>query len=112
MLTYKKTIAEKHNIDLLAGYSTQKATSEDAKISASNYPDDEVAWFNAASTKVGSGNREAWSMISYLGRLNYDFDGKYLLSLSFRRDGCSRFGTNSKWANFPSVSAGWIISVI
>lgn len=110
MLTYKKTFAEKHNIDLLAGYSTQKATSENAKISASNYPDDEVAWFNAASTKVGSGNREAWSMISYLGRLNYDFNEKYLLSLSFRRDGCSRFGANSKWANFPSISAGWIVS--
>ena len=49
-------------------------------------------------------------MISYLARANYDYMGKYLLSVSFRRDGCSRFGLNAKWANFPSVSAGWIAS--
>ncbi|MDR2919767.1 MAG: TonB-dependent receptor [Tannerella sp.] len=118
-LTYKKTIAEKHNIDLLAGYTTQKSWEDQARISASNYPDDEVAWWGAASTKVGdlgtdvnnpNSFRREWSMISYLGRVNYDYDGKYLLSLSLRRDGCSRFGPDSKWANFPSVSAGWIIS--
>jgi TonB-linked SusC/RagA family outer membrane protein len=110
MLTYNKTIAGKHNINVLAGYTTQKAYDENARINASNYPDDEVAWFNAASTKVGEGSKGAWAMISYLGRLNYDYMGKYLLSVSFRRDGCSRFGPDSKWANFPSVSAGWIVS--
>lgn len=110
MLTYSKVFAEKHNVDLLVGYSTQKTTSENAKINASDYPDDEVGWFNAATTKVGSGNRSAWSMISYLARANYDYMGKYLLSVSFRRDGCSRFGSGAKWANFPSVSAGWIAS--
>lgn len=110
MLTYNKTFAEKHNVDLLVGYSTQKTTSENAKIKASDYPDDEVGWFNAATTKVGEGDRNSWAMISYLARANYDYMGKYLLSVSFRRDGCSRFGTNAKWANFPSVSAGWIAS--
>lgn len=110
MLTYNKTFADKHNVDLLLGYSTQKTTSENASISASDYPDDEVGWFNAATTKVGSGDRSEWAMISYLARANYDYMGKYLLSVSFRRDGCSRFGLNAKWANFPSVSAGWIAS--
>lgn len=110
MLTYNKVFAEKHNVDLLVGYSTQKTTKENAKINASDYPDDEVGWFNAATTKVGEGNRSAWSMISYLARANYDYMGKYLLSVSFRRDGCSRFGSGAKWANFPSVSAGWIAS--
>ena len=110
MLTYNKTFADKHNVDLLLGYSTQKTTSENAKINASDYPDDEVGWFNAATTKVGEGDRSSWAMISYLARANYDYMGKYLLSVSFRRDGCSRFGMNAKWANFPSVSAGWIAS--
>lgn len=117
-LTYQKTIAEKHNIDLLAGYTTQKAWEDQAMIQADNFPDDEVSWWGAASNKVGYLHTaddprsfvNEWSMISYLGRVNYDYDGKYLLSLSFRRDGCSRFGPNSKWANFPSVSAGWIMS--
>ncbi|MDR0348022.1 MAG: TonB-dependent receptor [Tannerella sp.] len=114
-LTYQKTIAEKHHLDLLAGYTTQKSWEDQAMIQADNFPDDEVSWWGAASNRVGYLSNERshvyeWSMISYLGRLNYDFDGKYLLSLSFRRDGCSRFGSNSKWANFPSVSLGWIIS--
>lgn len=114
-LSYNKTFAEKHNLDVLLGYSTQKATETKARINASNYPDDEVPWFGAATTRVGStdanySDKSAWAMISYLARLNYDFMGKYLVSFSFRRDGCSRFGSNAKWANFPSVSAGWIAS--
>ncbi|MDR3261169.1 MAG: TonB-dependent receptor [Tannerella sp.] len=109
-LNYDKTFAEKHHIDALLGYTTQKADDETSSISATNYPDDEVAWFNAASSKVGSGDKTQWSMISYLARFNYDFEGKYLLSASFRRDGCSRFGSTNKWANFPSLSLGWIAS--
>ena len=109
-LTWNKTFAEKHNVDLLVGYTTQKTETQNATISASNYPDDEVPWFNAATTKTGSGGKSAWAMISYLARANYDYMGKYLLSVSFRRDGCSRFGANAKFANFPSVSVGWIAS--
>lgn len=109
-LTWNKTFAEKHNVDLLVGYTTQKTETQNATISASNYPDDEVPWFNAATTKTGSGSKSAWAMISYLARANYDYMGKYLLSVSFRRDGCSRFGANAKFANFPSVSVGWIAS--
>lgn len=114
-LNYNKTFVEKHNLDVLLGYSTQKSTETRARINASNYPDDEVPWFGAATTRVGDNNpdysdKSAWAMISYLARLNYDYMGKYLLSFSFRRDGCSRFGSNAKWANFPSVSLGWIAS--
>ena len=115
MLMYKKTFADKHNVDLLAGYTTQKTWTDRARIDANNYPDDEVAWWGAASSRVGSNDSNVsyireWAMISYLGRINYDFDGKYILGLSLRRDGCSRFGPNSKYANFPSISGGWIIS--
>lgn len=112
-LTYNKTIAEKHNVDALVGYSAQKATAENAKVSATQYPDDEVPWIGAATKKEGSSDTEQWydwSIISYLARLNYNYDGKYLFSAAFRRDGCSRFGAYSKWANFPSVSLGWIAS--
>jgi len=109
-LTYSKTFNEKHNFDALFGYTSQKVNSEDASISASQFPDDEVNWFNAATVKTGSGNKSAWSMLSYIGRLNYNYDGKYLLSAAFRRDGCSRFGSNAKWGNFPSVSLGWVVS--
>jgi TonB-linked SusC/RagA family outer membrane protein len=109
-LSYDRTFADKHHVDALLGYTTQNKKDESTSISATNYPDDEVSWINAASSRVGTGSTSEWSMISYLARLNYDYMGKYLFSASFRRDGCSRFGPDSKWANFPSVSLGWIAS--
>jgi len=109
-LTYSKTIKEKHNFDALIGYTTQKTSDEYTSINASKYPDDAVNWFNAATVKTGSGDKSEWSMLSYIGRLNYNYEGKYILSAAFRRDGCSRFGSNAKWGNFPSVSLGWIAS--
>ena len=49
-------------------------------------------------------------LVSFLGRVNYSFDNKYLLTASIRRDGSTVFGANHKWGNFPSISAGWEIS--
>jgi TonB-linked SusC/RagA family outer membrane protein len=109
-LTYSKVIEEDHNLDLLLGQSYQKSTYENSRINASEFPDDEISWFNVATTKVGTGDKGAWSILSYIGRLNYNFKGKYLLSAAFRRDGSSRFGANAKWGNFPSISLGWIIT--
>ena len=112
-LTYNKTIANDHNLDILVGYTTQKNTQENARIDASDYPDDELPWFGTAITRTGNSDADkwgSWAMISYLGRLNYDYKEKYILSVAFRRDGCSRFGSNAKVANFPSVSVGWIAS--
>lgn len=108
-LTYNASVG-KHNFDLLAGYSTQKATFERDSIAASQYPDDEIQWINAANVRVGTAEQNQWSLLSYIGRLNYNYDGKYLLSLAFRRDGSSRFGANTKYGNFPSVSLGWVVS--
>lgn len=110
ILTWNKTIANDHHVDALLGYTTQKVSAEWSRITANNYPDDELPWFNVASSKISDGDKGQFAMISYLARLNYDFKDKYLLSLSFRRDGCSRFGADAKFANFPSVSAGWIAS--
>src|SRR5690606_37769771 len=64
---------------------------------------------NIAENPNVRGTRNEYAILSYLGRVNYDFQGKYLLSASIRRDGGSRFG-EEKWGTFPSVSAGWRIS--
>lgn len=109
-LNYTKTLAANHNFEMLAGYSVQKALNENASINASQYPDDEIEWINAATTRVGNGSVSEWSILSYIGRLNYNYRGKYLLSLAYRRDGSSRFGAQAKWGNFPSVSVGWVTS--
>jgi TonB-linked SusC/RagA family outer membrane protein len=57
-----------------------------------------------------NGNKSESALISYIGRVNYEYNGKYLLGASFRRDGSSRFSPKHRWGNFPAVSAGWRIS--
>lgn len=109
-LTYKKTIAQKHNIEAFVGYTTQKIGSEGSGINGGQFPDDNVQWLNVAATRIGNVADSNYSLVSYIGRVNYDFDNKYLLSVAFRRDGASNFGTNNKYGNFPSVSVGWVAS--
>ena len=64
----------------------------------------------AGATKNGDNNIEQWALASVIARANYSFKDRYLLQATFRRDGCSRFGAGNKYANFPSISAGWIVS--
>ncbi|WP_157557980.1 SusC/RagA family TonB-linked outer membrane protein [Niabella aurantiaca] len=108
-LNYNLSVND-HHLDLLAGYSAQKWEREYRAISGSNFANDGIPWISGAAVTSGNNNKEAWSMASGFGRLSYDFKGKYLLTATFRRDGSSRFGPNVKYADFPSVSAGWIIS--
>jgi TonB-linked SusC/RagA family outer membrane protein len=109
---YRKTFGG-HNFEALAGYTVQKYTNNSMGIVATNFPDDRINDVDSAPIIQMAGtdtDAQEWSLISYIGRLNYDFKGKYLLSASMRRDGSSRFGEDNKWGNFPSVSLGWIAS--
>jgi TonB-linked SusC/RagA family outer membrane protein len=108
--SYSRKI-EKHSFDFLAGYTVQKFRSTATNVSGSNFPDDRVQTINAALVKDNSTfDIQEWSLLSYLARLNYNFEQKYFLSASIRRDGSSRFGTNNKWGNFPAISAAWVVS--
>jgi len=110
-LSFTKTYATNHNINALVGYSAQAFNAENSRMQGNQFSDDLVPWLDAAANLTAWGNGlQEWSLLSMYGRLNYDYKYKYLLSLSFRRDGSSRFGAANRWANFPSVSAGWIIS--
>ena len=62
------------------------------------------------SKTYASSDYQAFGLLSFYGRLAYDFDSKYLLSISTRADGSSRFGKNNKWGFFPAASAAWILS--
>lgn len=108
-LNYTKNIGN-HFIDAMVGYSAQKYHQENNVLTGTSYPDDEVSWIDAAAIRYGNSNMSEWSLLSMFSRLNYNYMGKYLLSLSVRRDGSSRFGSENRWGTFPSVSAGWIIS--
>ncbi len=109
-LNYSKTVGLDHNVDVLLGYSAQKFSQENTLLSGIDFPDDDVQWIDAAAIKNGSSNVGEWSLLSLFSRVNYNYKGKYLLSVSMRRDGSSRFGKDNQWGTFPAVSAGWIIS--
>jgi TonB-linked SusC/RagA family outer membrane protein len=109
ILTYQVEVND-HSFDAIAGFTAQKFRQDNSTINGTNYPDDKVQTINAASTVTASSNVQEWSLLSSLARVNYNFKDKYLLSASIRRDGSSRFGKENRWGNFPSVSAGWILS--
>jgi TonB-dependent starch-binding outer membrane protein SusC len=108
-LTYNLTLAEKHNFELLAltEYSAVHSTVENA--SSHNAITDQVKELSNTDASLSSGSID-YFRISYLGRLNYNYDGKYLFSASIRRDASSRFGQDKRWGTFPSVSLGWNIA--
>lgn len=108
-LTYDKVFGN-HNLNVLLGYTAQKERQEQNYVEGRNFPNDNVRTLNSALATNGfSVDRES-SIISYLGRISYSYDDKYLLSTAVRRDGSSRFSQDSKWGVFPSVSAGWRVS--
>ena len=77
-----------------------------------NFPNNELTDMNAgdASTQQNAGNTRELSMVSYFGRLNYDYAGRYLFEANFRSDASSRFAEAHRWGFFPSFSAAWRIS--
>lgn len=106
-----RLLLKDHSFEALAGYSAQKYEGESSGISAQNFPDDEIEWISVATNITGAtSNYTAYSLLSMISRLNYAYKGKYLLSGAIRRDGSSRFGSARRYGNFPSISAGWIIS--
>jgi TonB-linked SusC/RagA family outer membrane protein len=111
MLNYTKTFLNDHHIEALVGYSAQQFKQESNSVTGSNFPSDDVEYISAAtSITAGASNATAYSLLSSIARLNYNFRGTYLVSAAYRRDGSSRFGERNKYGDFPSVSVGWIIS--
>jgi TonB-linked SusC/RagA family outer membrane protein len=111
-LTFDKTVNDNHNFNVLLGYTAQKNLRERTGLLATDFDNDLVETINTNSNTITSAftANDEWALVSYLSRFMYDYNSKYLLSASFRRDGSSRFGSNSKWGNFPSVSVGWRVS--
>ncbi|WP_111631444.1 SusC/RagA family TonB-linked outer membrane protein [Larkinella arboricola] len=105
---YRKTVG-KHEISALAGYSFETSLIESLGLSRSNLPTNNITVINAgdASTQTTSGTADEWALESYFGRLQYNYDNKYLAEGTLRYDGSSRFPTDRKYAAFPSVAVGW-----
>jgi len=99
-----------HNINLLGGFTAQKERIESNSLLASDFPNDLVTSLNAGTVTGGGSRQEEWSLMSVLGRVQYDYEGKYFAVATVRADGSSRFGSGNKWGVFPSFSAGWRVS--
>lgn len=114
-LNYEKTIAERHKFGILALVGAQKNRGEgfDASKQKTNSNDPNDQYLDAAltdSTATAGGGFSEYALLSYLGRINYEFDNKYLFTANVRLDGSSRFPEASRWGTFPSFAAGWKIS--
>lgn len=114
VLSYSKTLNEKHSFNALLGASYQKATSRVAAMGVlpGSFSNDIIHTLNNAiiSPTATYTSKSRWGLASYFSRVNYAFKDKYLLSASFRTDGSSRFGPKNRWGSFPSASVAWRIS--
>lgn len=115
---YNTRIADKHNIKAMVGYSYQYSQNQGFSVENKDFPNDGLGADNIGSGELAKEEGEVLmssykndaKLISFFGRVSYDYDGKYLFTASLRHEGSSKFGANHKWGNFPAVSAGWRIS--
>ncbi|CAM4084188.1 SusC/RagA family TonB-linked outer membrane protein [Zobellia nedashkovskayae] len=111
-LTYTKEIG-KGNLTLLGGYSYQKTVSENFYSEATGFISDAFSYYglgSATNILQPDASKSEVEIQSQFGRINYDFDDKYLLTATVRRDGASNFAENEKYAIFPSAALGWKLS--
>jgi len=117
LLGYKFNVAEDHHFEAMAGtsYINYAGTSVEANNADVIFNDLEHAWIDNTTNKDGSkitmkGKKEENILMSYFGRLNYNFKDTYLFNATLRADGSSKFAPDNQWGYFPSVSAGWVMS--
>lgn len=109
-LTYKHTIANVHHLDELLGYEIDDQYRDYLSGYATNFATpDKNDISNGKKTESVGGSNNRTRMVSYIGRVNYDYDNKYFLGLSYRVDGSSRLQRSHRWGNFWSVSGAWRI---
>ncbi|KIO75801.1 membrane protein [Pedobacter lusitanus] len=111
LLEYKKTL-QSHQFGILAGHTYEYSGSNTFRASRGGYITNSLTQLNAgdASTQSNQGTGSEYALDSYFGRLNYNYDNKYLVEGTVRYDGSSRFPENNKYATFPAVAVGWRIS--
>ena len=111
-LTYNKSF-DKHNFEAMAGTGWLSSNYTNSYILGSHFRNDLIETLNVANkiSWTGTGSSASdWAMMSYFGRLSYNYDGKYLVTANLRSDGSSKLHPSKRWSMFPSVSAAWRLS--
>ena len=111
LLNYSKNFGQ-HGLKVMVGYHAEKYEVSKNQMQRNNFPSNSLNDMDAggASTQTNDGLSRELAMLSYFGRINYDFAGKYLLEANFRADASSRFAPGHRWGYFPSFSGAWRIS--
>lgn len=115
---YHRTFAEDHTLDVVAGYSFWQAGGESFSMSNYDFPVDGVgpwdmgvgSYLTDGRASMDSGKDPRERLLSLFGRANYSYKDRYMATVSFRREGSSKFGPNNRWGNFWAVSGGWRLS--
>ncbi len=110
-LNYNFSLADDHNFNALAGYSYESFRLDKFSGSIEKFHNNQLQVLNVGlENPQVTGTASEWALISWFGRLNYDYKSKYLFEANIRYDGSSRFKKGNKWGIFPSFSAGWRVS--
>lgn len=114
ILNYKKVLFEDHSIDAMFGFEYYDSYTKGFSASGSGAPTDDFMDLELTSEEEGKRKIDSWHnrqrIMSFFGRLNYDYQSKYLLSFVMRKDGYSRLAKDNRWGIFPGVSTGWVFS--
>ena len=115
IVSYERTFGQKHKLSLMAGATQQRALWEGNALAgydmSASYPEiHSIAAANQLNEDGTWSSASAWSLASFLGRVSYNYDYRYLLTANFRADGSSKFAPGHRWGMFPSVSVGWRLS--
>jgi TonB-linked SusC/RagA family outer membrane protein len=110
IVNYSKTFLGKHNLDAMLGAESFGQKSLSSQVSGTGAPTDDITTVNASTVFAPGSNfssKSEYRIISHFGRLNYNYDQRYLLNLVYRQDGISSLAENNRWGFFPGMSAGW-----
>jgi TonB-dependent starch-binding outer membrane protein SusC len=111
---YDKTFAQKHRVGVTGLFSTQMDKNFNTRLDGTNYPSDEIQYFNfnlaqTITAPAADNNFSKGGLLSLMGRVNYSYDDRYLLTATFRRDGSNVFPVN-KYLNYSAFAIGWNVS--
>jgi len=113
ILTYTKEFGANHELKIMGGFTAQKRTNQNLNASSSGFLNDILENYSLQSGSnygTPTSSISEWTLVSYLGRFNYSYKGKYLITASLRADGSSRFGKDNKYGYFPSAAIAWRVS--
>uniref|UniRef100_F4CFP5 TonB-dependent receptor plug n=1 Tax=Sphingobacterium sp. (strain 21) TaxID=743722 RepID=F4CFP5_SPHS2 len=116
LITYDKTIGEKHHLNFTGLYSAERQKYNSSAMSARDIPSEAFQFYNLGhatgeiTINPDQQNYTLWGLMSWMGRVMYDYDNRYMLSATLRSDASSRLAPEHRWHTYPAVSAGWNVA--